>query len=223
MSSDEKIAEQTAQLLVPITALNGAELVRVKIIKNSGRRTLQIMAERPDGTMDVDLCEKLSREYSLILDVNDLMADEYVLEVSSPGIDRPLTRFKDFQKWSGFEALVILKEKMNNRARFKGVVSLPANAALDEKGDFKFLLCDNLKQENVEFDFSAVASVRLTLSDALLEATKNGAVLHGFAFDEPEAADKSVSELKEEVGGLKKGLKKTAPPRKIEDLEETIL
>ena len=79
------------------------------------------MAERPDGTMDVGLCEILSREYSLLLDVQQPITSHYTLEVSFAGIDRPLTRFKDFIKWSGFETKIECHVGINGRQKFKGI------------------------------------------------------------------------------------------------------
>lgn len=97
------------------------EIVRVRYGLHDGH-TLQIMAERPDGSMVVADCEELSRILSAILDVEDPISSEYNLEVSSPGIDRPLTRPKDFIRWAGFEARVELGEAIDGRKRFRGLL-----------------------------------------------------------------------------------------------------
>ncbi|MEX0299879.1 MAG: ribosome maturation factor RimP, partial [Kordiimonas sp.] len=95
-------ADQIAAIIEATVESMGYELIRVTY--GGGRKpTLQIMAERPDGTMGVEDCAKLSREVSLLLDVEDPLQGEYLLEVSSPGVDRPLTRPKDFERWVGFE------------------------------------------------------------------------------------------------------------------------
>ena len=99
----------------------GFEIVRVRFGLQDGH-TLQIMAERPDGTMCVADCEELSRTISALLDVEDPIPGEYNLEISSPGIDRPLTRPKDFERWSGFEAKIELTEPLGGRKRFRGLL-----------------------------------------------------------------------------------------------------
>ncbi|WP_339830924.1 ribosome maturation factor RimP [uncultured Parvibaculum sp.] len=99
----------------------GFEIVRVRFGLQDGH-TLQIMAERPDGTMCVADCEELSRTISALLDVEDPIPGEYNLEISSPGIDRPLTRPKDFERWAGFEAKIELTEPIDGRKRFRGLL-----------------------------------------------------------------------------------------------------
>src|SRR5690606_1269478 len=84
---------------------------------------LQVMAERPDGTMEVEDCAQLSRQLSAVLDVEDPIASEYTLEVSSPGIDRPLTRLGDFERWEGYEARLETAELIDGRKRFRGVLA----------------------------------------------------------------------------------------------------
>jgi ribosome maturation factor RimP len=99
----------------------GFEIVRARFGLQDGH-TLQIMAERPDGTMCVADCEELSRTISALLDVEDPIPGEYNLEVSSPGIDRPLTRPKDFERWAGFEAKLELTEPIGGRKRYRGLL-----------------------------------------------------------------------------------------------------
>lgn len=99
----------------------GFEIVRVRFGLHDGR-TLQIMAERPDGTITVADCEELSRLLSALLDVEDPIPGEYNLEISSPGIDRALTRPKDFVRWAGFEAKLELSEPIDGRKRFRGIL-----------------------------------------------------------------------------------------------------
>lgn len=107
-------------LLDPVAEAAGFEIVRLRLMAGKERRRLQIMAETPDGEMTVEGCTVLSRVFSEILDAADPISGEYTLEVSSPGIDRPLTRLKDFETWEGFEARIELDRLADNRKRFKG-------------------------------------------------------------------------------------------------------
>ena len=108
-----------ANIVEPAIAGLGYRLVRVKLSAMNGT-TLQIMAERPDGTMSVDDCEIVSRDLSPLLDVEDPIDREYHLEVSSPGIDRPLVRRSDFEQWGGHVAKIELEQLLDGRKRFRG-------------------------------------------------------------------------------------------------------
>src|ERR1700710_247707 len=105
LTRDSGLEARLASVIEPVVTDLGFELVRVRITAQNGM-TVQIMAERPDGTMGVDDCALISRNVSPVLDVDDPIGREYHLEVSSPGIDRPLTRPKDFDRWAGHEAKV---------------------------------------------------------------------------------------------------------------------
>ncbi len=111
-------AQRVAAIAEPVLADMGFRLVRVKM---SGP-TLQIMAERPDGTFTIDDCEAVSRALSPILDVEDVISSRYHLEVSSPGIDRPLVRPSDFEAWAGHEMKVEMAVPVAGRKRFKGTL-----------------------------------------------------------------------------------------------------
>ena len=115
------LAADVARLIEPPLAGLGFRLVRVQTSGRDGM-TLQIMAERPDGTMTVADCETVSRNLSPLLDANDVISGSYHLEVSSPGIDRPIVRPADFDEWSGYEAKIELKEPVSGRKRFRGVI-----------------------------------------------------------------------------------------------------
>lgn len=115
------VARQVFELLRGPAEGADFEIVRVRFGAQDGQ-TLQIMAERPDGSMSVENCEQLSRILSAVLDVEDPIPGEYNLEVSSPGIDRPLTRPKDFERWQGFDAKVELSEPVSGRKRFRGLL-----------------------------------------------------------------------------------------------------
>ena len=139
----------------------GFELVRVTY--GGGRKpTLQIMAERPDGTMRVEDCAKVSREVSLLLDVEDPLQGEYLLEVSSPGIDRPLTRAKDFERWVGFDVKVEMVETIDDRRRFRGRMT-------NFDGKTVTLVVDG---EKAELAFADIAKAKLILTDELLAAVQ---------------------------------------------------
>jgi ribosome maturation factor RimP len=113
------LAANVAALIEPALEDRGFRLVRVAISGREGK-TVQVMAERPDGTMSIEDCEIVSRDISPLLDVHDPIAGSYRLEVSSPGIDRPLVRPSDFEVWSGYEAKIELKEPIDGRKRFRG-------------------------------------------------------------------------------------------------------
>ncbi|WP_291000472.1 ribosome maturation factor RimP [Hyphomicrobium sp.] len=114
-------AARVAELVEPALSDRGFRLVRVAVSGREGK-TVQIMAERPDGTMTIEDCEAISKEISPLLDVHDPIAGAYRLEVSSPGIDRPLVRPSDFEDWSGHEAKIEVKEPIDGRKRFRGTL-----------------------------------------------------------------------------------------------------
>jgi len=110
------------ELLDPVAEAAGYEIVRLRLMGGAERRKLQIMAERPDGDMNVEDCTRLSRKISEVLDAADPVSGEYVLEVSSPGIDRPLTRPKDFETYEGYEIKLELDRLAEGRKRFRGIL-----------------------------------------------------------------------------------------------------
>lgn len=116
-------AAQVASLVEPALVDLGFRLVRVHIMGGGkDSRILQIMAERPDGTISIDDCETISKQLSPMLDVADMISVAYRLEVSSPGIDRPLVRPSDFEDWAGYEAKIELSQPVDGRRRFKGTL-----------------------------------------------------------------------------------------------------
>jgi ribosome maturation factor RimP len=118
LTREQGPALRVASLIEPALADMGFRLVRVKMIGS----TLQVMAERPDGTFSIDDCEAVSRAISPLLDVHDVIASRYHLEVSSPGIDRPLVRPSDFESWAGHEAKIEMAVPVAGRKRFRGVL-----------------------------------------------------------------------------------------------------
>jgi ribosome maturation factor RimP len=150
---------QLEPVIVPAIEAAGYRLVRLRLIGGK-TKTLQIMAERPDGNMDVEDCARLSRALSDFLDREDPIEGEYVLEVSSPGIDRPLTRLTDFSRWSGHEAKLELNAPdATGRKRFKGMLlGLDGNdVVIDVEG------------QRLKFPFRSVAEAKLVLTDKLIQ------------------------------------------------------
>jgi len=152
-----------AKKIEPEVKSLGFDLVRVAMIGGTSDPTLQVMAERPD-TRQLDLadCETISRRLSDWLDSNDPIEGGYRLEVSSPGIDRPLTRLQDFADWTGYDARISLREPRGDRKQFSGVLE-----GLDGE---KVKLTDKSGQEHV-LPFSDISSAKLLLTDKLINAT----------------------------------------------------
>lgn len=153
-------AEELVEVISPSAAALGFELVRVQITGDKNP-TLQIMAERPDGTMSIDDCAALSRAVSAVLDVEDRIKGHYLLEVSSPGIDRPLTRLKDFARFAGFEARFTLRNPRAGQRRFRGVLG----EIEGEKILFK------TESEAIWVPFQDIEKAQLILTDALVTAS----------------------------------------------------
>ena len=110
-------------LVAPVVQDSGLELLRIRITGQDGEQVLQIMADRDEGMITVEDCERISRSISAVLDVEDPLKGQYILEVSSPGMARPLCRPKDFIRWAGFEAKLELSCAFDGRKRFRGVLS----------------------------------------------------------------------------------------------------
>ena len=150
---------QLEQLIEPVVEAAGFRLVRVRLMGGK-TKTLQIMAERPDGSMNVDDCAELSHALSEFLDAEDPIEGEYNLEVSSPGIDRPLTRITDYSRWAGHEAkLELHAPDANGRKRFKGtLLGLDGNSVVLETNG-----------ERLAIPFGAIADAKLILTDKLIQ------------------------------------------------------
>ena len=119
--SEKGLEARVAAIVEPVIEDLGFDLVRVRITGQNGC-TVQIMAEKPDGTMTIEGCEAVSRALSPVLDVEDPIDKEYHLEVSSPGVDRPLVRKRDFIAWSGHDAKVELGMPVDGRRRYRGIL-----------------------------------------------------------------------------------------------------
>jgi ribosome maturation factor RimP len=151
------------RLIEPEVKRLGYDLVRVTMIGGTSDPTLQIMAERRETRqLTLSDCERISRHLSEMLDLADPIAGSYRLEVSSPGIDRPLTRLKDYVDWSGHEARITLAEPLDNRKQFSGAIQ-------GHQGNDVQLLDKSGKLHTLPFD--AIASAKLLLTDKLINAT----------------------------------------------------
>ena len=170
---------QLLDLLDPVVEAQGFELVRLRLMGGSATgRTLQIMAERPsDGDLGIDDCVRLSRAISEVMDAADPVSGEYRLEVSSPGIDRPLTRVKDFEAHEGLEAKIELDRLADRRKRFKGVL-----AGVEQVDGRPHVVLDiEGEADTVLVPFAWMQDAKLTLSDALMKlgAEKRAARMGG--------------------------------------------
>ncbi|WP_294606853.1 ribosome maturation factor RimP [Roseovarius sp.] len=181
------IDRRMAEIITPVIEDLGYELVRVRLMGGK-THTLQIMAERPEGGIEVDDCARISTAVSAVLDVEDPITDQYTLEVSSPGIDRPLTRLKDFEMFEGYEAKIETSEMIDGRKRFKGVL-----AGVE---DNEILI--NLDEGTIGLEFDWLADAKLVLTDELikemLRQRKAAGVIDEDEFDEIETETDTGSE-----------------------------
>ena len=158
-------AERVAKLIEPVLEDMGFRLVRVRMTGQDGS-TLQIMADRADRAIGIDDCELISRAVSPLLDVEDPVANTYRLEVSTPGIDRPLVRPSDFETWAGHEAKVEMAELIDGQRRFRGELEG------FEDGEVR-LFCDRPDTGDrvlIGLPFDQIAQAKLVLTDALIAA-----------------------------------------------------
>jgi ribosome maturation factor RimP len=186
-----RVASIVERTVVPM----GYRLVRVKVSGANGC-TVQIMAERPDGTMMVEDCETISRALSPVLDVEDPVGRAYHLEVSSPGIDRPLVRASDFQRWAGHEAKVEMTLIVAGRRRFRGIL-LGA-----EGGRARLRRTDAQPGEatDVELRVADMSEAHLVLTDALITESLRRAKAASKALEAALAADIDGEEPDDSAG-----------------------
>ena len=152
--------QRLLELLDPVAEAAGYAIVRLRLMGGDHARRLQIMAERPDGTMLVEDCTALSRAISEVMDAADPIRGEYLLEVSSPGVDRPLTRLEDFEVYAGYEAKLELDRLAENRKRFKGVLAgvEDGQVAIDLDGE----------DETALVPFAWISDAKLVITDELM-------------------------------------------------------
>ena len=173
------IDRRIAEIITPVVEDMGFEIVRIRLM--TGKESiLQVMAQGPDGNIEVDACAKISTAISATMDVEDPILDAYTLEVSSPGIDRPLTRLKDFAKWEGFEAKIETDELIDGRRRFKGQLS-------GVEGD-EILI--TIAEGTIGLKFEWLSDAKLVLTDELirdvLRGRKDAGQIDETQFDEIE-------------------------------------
>jgi ribosome maturation factor RimP len=187
-------AQRVAALAEPVLSGMGFRLVRVKM---SGP-TLQIMAERPDGSFTIDDCEAVSRAISPVLDVEDVIPARYHLEVSSPGIDRPLVRPSDFEAWAGHEAKIEMAVPAAGRKRFKGTLE-----GFDG-GEVRIFI-ENPEGPSkdpvlIGVPFDGIADAKLVLTDRLIEAARSRLPQKGYG-DGAEIDEDQISQEGNEDNG----------------------
>ncbi|MBB3711398.1 ribosome maturation factor RimP [Limimaricola variabilis] len=173
------IDRRVQEIIEPVITDMGFELVRVRLMSGKST-TLQIMAQKPDGTIEVDDCGRISTAVSAVLDVEDPILDAYTLEVSSPGIDRPLTRLKDFDQWQGFEAKIETEELIDGRRRFKGeLAGIEGDEVLIE-----------IEEGTIGLKFEWLSDAKLVLTDELirevLRSRKDAGQIDETQFDDVE-------------------------------------
>ena len=175
-----------ADIVTPVIEGMGFELVRIRLM-GGNTRTLQIMAERPNGGIEVDDCGEISIAVSAVLDIEDPMEDNYILEVSSPGIDRPLTRLKDFEMWQGWEARIETTELVDGRRRFKGTLG----GVEDEEVLIQIEEAGAPVVIGLQFDWLADAKLILTdeLISEMLRQKKATGVIDPSQFDEIQTSE----------------------------------
>ncbi len=168
MQTKTPLEERILNAVAPAAADLGYEVVRLRVQGGSQRKRLQIMAERADGGMGVEDCAALSRAVSAVLDVEDPFEGQWDLEVSSPGIDRPLTKAAHFARWDGFDVKIELDLAIEGRRRFAGVL-----AGFE---DDHVLLDPPDEEVTLAIPFDRITDARLVLTDALIaESLRRGA------------------------------------------------
>ena len=185
------VAQRVGRIVEPMIRTLGFRLVRVKISGQNGC-TVQIMAERPDGMMGVRDCELVSKSVSPVLDVEDPISTHYDLEVSSPGIDRPLVRISDFLRWTGFDARIEMAVPVDGRKRFRGFL----DGVHGE--NVKIILPDVPEGEecNVSLSIRDIAEARLVLTDAVIEESlrRGKEALRALGLEDEDQADDEAGE-----------------------------
>lgn len=175
---------RVARIVEPVAIDLGFSLVRIKITPENGC-TLQIMAEDENGRFNINDCEALSKDLSPVLDVEDPIDREYHLEVSSPGIDRPLVRKRDFMRFVGHEAKIELLDMINGRKRFRGEIG-----PVDDEG-VTIILPDapGGTDPNHKLAFATIAEAKLVMTDKLMDMARAEQELHPLDDDETETVE----------------------------------
>ena len=164
------LAQRIGRIAVPVLRDLNLRLVRVKVSAAQGS-TVQIMAERADGTMTIDDCEFASEMLSPNLDVEDPLASAYRLEVSSPGIDRPLVRESDFRRAIGYEARIELERPLAGRKRFRGEIEAVETVEGQLAVDLRLPADDGAEETVARLAIADIADARLVMTEALIRGT----------------------------------------------------
>ncbi|AWM88798.1 ribosome maturation factor RimP [Microvirga sp. 17 mud 1-3] len=202
--TESGVAARVAAIVEPVIEDLGFNLVRVRVTGTNGC-TVQIMAERPDGTMSVDECETVSRAVSPVLDLEDPIDREYYLEVSSPGIDRPLVRASDFERWAGHEVKIELAVPLEGRKRFRGFLRGVENGTVAvELPDVK-----EGDERIVRLPLTDLGEAHLVLTDELIrESLRRGSAPAAEDADETDSEISQAEPAPRSRGPQKKTSKK---------------
>lgn len=168
-----------ARIVEPVANDLGYSLVRIKVTQENGC-TLQVMAEDGNGRFTIVDCERLSKDLSPVLDVEDPIDREYHLEVSSPGIDRPLVRARDFQNYAGHEAKIELTDMLDGRKRFRGIIA-------GVEGDAVVITLPDAPRDTDpahRLPLAMLAEAKLVMTDALMDKAREDQALHPIDDDE---------------------------------------
>jgi ribosome maturation factor RimP len=163
-------AQRIGSLVAPVLRDLGFRLVRVKISAADGS-TVQIMAERPDGSMTVEDCEQASIALSPVLDLEDPVSQAYRLEISSPGIDRPLVRISDFQRAIGHEARIEMAVAVGTRKRFRGLIESVEAGGVQPIARLRLAAKNGAQSELADLPIKDMDEARLVLTEELIRAT----------------------------------------------------
>jgi ribosome maturation factor RimP len=172
-AKESAVEREIAELAEPVIAELGFRLVRIKVSGRDGG-TVQVMAERPEGQMTIEDCVAISRKLSELLEARDPIPGGYRLEVSSPGIDRPLVRPSDFASWVGHEARIELKELVDGRKRFKGVIEGTA----DDEALLRIELPGETEPQIIGIPFALISEAKLVADQDMLRADLAGKKTH---------------------------------------------
>ena len=161
MKTKTNIDERIFAIVDPVAKDMGLNIVRIRV-QSGKKKTVQVMAERiSDGLLGISECEKLSRELTAILDVEDPIHDPFILEVSSPGLERPLTSLQDFENYVGYTARVDLDRMVEGRKRFRGVIAGVYGSNIDIELDDE--------SETAQIPFEWISESKLLITDKLIK------------------------------------------------------
>ncbi len=193
-ATETGVAARVAHVIEPVLTDLGYRLVRVKLSAQDGM-TVQIMAERPDGSMSVNDCEIVSAALSPVLDVEDPVQQAYRLEISSPGIDRPLVRASDFERALGREARIEMRIAVDGRKRFRGLIGAIEGEGTEARVKFERHDAKPGEAADVALSLRDIAEARLVLTDALIRESLRAAKAALSEEDEEDGEEGAGDEL----------------------------